>query len=57
MAREAAPEHGRVTYGEPDIGLVPAEIYRKEHAIELLDKGRKSKTLAEKILVKLGLRV
>ena len=50
MAREVAPEHGRSTYGDPTRGLMPNEIYRERHALEIILKARKAKSMAEKIL-------
>jgi len=57
MAREMAPEHGRSTYGEPDAGLTPSDIYTEEHALSALEKGKKSREITEKILNQLNIRL
>jgi len=54
LASEVAPEHGRAAYGEPSRGLTPADIYRKEHAADMLSKARRAKALAEEVLSGLG---
>lgn len=50
MAEELAPEHGRSSYGEPTIGLLPSDIYREPHAHDALEKARKAKVIADKVL-------
>jgi len=57
MARELAPEHGRSTYGEPSAGLTPSDIYTEKHALNALEKGKKSREIAEKILNQLSIRL
>ena len=50
IARDTAPEHGRSTYGEPDAGLTPSDIYGEEHASSMLEKARRSKEIADEVL-------
>jgi len=50
MARALAPEHSRSTYGEPDRGLTPADIYSEAHAIDAFDKARRAKEITMRIL-------
>jgi len=57
LAREMAPEHGRSSYGEPSAGLVPSDIYRKEHATDALEKGRKARKITEKVLNQLNIEL
>ena len=54
LASEVAPEHGRASYGEPSRGLTPADIYRREHAEDLLNKARSAEALSKEALQKLG---
>jgi HEPN domain-containing protein len=56
LARELAPEHGRSSYGEPNEGMVPSDIYREDHASNALEKGRKARKITEKVLNKLNIR-
>jgi len=56
LAREIAPEHGRSSYGEPDAGLLPSDIYEEHHASNALEEGRKAKTIAERVLNRLMVR-
>jgi HEPN domain-containing protein len=42
VARELAPEHGRVTYGDPVRRVTPWELYGKEEAREALRNARKA---------------
>lgn len=56
-AREMAPEHGRSSYGEPGAGLVPSDIYGKDHASNALKKGRKAMEIAERVLNRLNVRL
>jgi len=53
IARTLAPEHGRSSYGEPEKGLTPSDIYRESHAVDALGKAREAKELAEEILRRL----
>jgi len=53
MSLEAAPEHGRSSYGEPSSGLVPSDVYNEGHATNALSNARKAKETAEKILTRL----
>ncbi|ABL78399.1 HEPN domain-containing protein [Thermofilum pendens] len=55
IARDLAPEHGRTSYGEPSAGLVPSDIYKREHAVEALEKGRRARELAGKVLGAMGI--
>jgi hypothetical protein len=57
LAREFAPEHGRSTYGEPSIGLVPSDIYKESHALNALEKGRKARNITEKVLERLNIKL
>jgi len=50
MAKILAPDHSRSTYGEPDRGLTPADIYSETHAISAFDKAKKAKETTKKIL-------
>lgn len=54
IAETLAPEHGRVTYGEPLRGLTPWEIYSREDAEKTLNYARKALEQAIKVLSKLG---
>lgn len=51
-AKEAAPWHGRSTYGGLRKGLwrSPSELCTKEVAVELLDKGKKSVNKAARFI-------
>lgn len=57
LAREMASEHGRSSYGEPNAGLTPSDIYREDHASSALNKAKKAKMIAEKVLHKLNIRL
>jgi HEPN domain-containing protein len=57
LARDLAPEHGRSTYGEPSAGLLPSEIYREDHALNALKKGRKARETTEKVFNRLNIRL
>lgn len=57
MAREMAPEHGRASYGEPTSGLTPSDIYKEYHASNALEKAKKARMIAEKILNRLNVRL
>jgi len=50
IAHELAPEHGIATYGKPEEGLTPWDIYDNESAYEALGKARKAVELAKRIL-------
>ena len=54
IAREAAPEHGRSTYGEPEGGLTPDDIYTETHARELAAKARRAGEIAANVFKSLG---
>lgn len=49
-AHRLAPEHGRVTYGEPTRGVTPWELYNKNSAEEALNLAREGVNLSEEIL-------
>ncbi len=57
MTREMAPEHGRSTYGEPDAGLTPMDIYKENHALSALEKAKKAKIIVERVLNKLNIKL
>lgn len=57
MAREMAPEHGRSSYGEPDAGLTPSDIYKEDHASSALNNAKRAKTITEKVLRELKIRI
>jgi len=50
IVRALAPEHSRSTYGEPDRGLTPADIYSEAHAIDAFDKAKKAKEITIRVL-------
>ena len=50
IAQLLAPEHGRVTYGEPVRGLTPWEIYGREDAEKALQLAKKAVELMRLIL-------
>lgn len=54
IVRTLAPEHGRATYGEPERGLTPWEIYSREDAEKVLRLARRALDLATGILTRLG---
>ncbi len=56
-AREMAPEHGRASYGEPVAGLLPSDIYEEHHAKDALEKSRKARKIAERVLKSLNVRL
>ena len=57
LARELAPEHGRTSYGEPTAGITPGEIYGRDSASDALEKSRKARKIAEKILNRLNVEL
>lgn len=57
LAMEIAPEHGRTTYGEPNTGLIPSDIYKREHALNALENARKAKEITKRILSKLNIKL
>ncbi|MCD6509598.1 MAG: HEPN domain-containing protein [Thermoprotei archaeon] len=57
LVHRYAPEHGRASYGEPSLGLTPADIYREEHAQEARRDALRAKEIAEGVLLKLGVKV
>jgi len=56
FAREIAPEHGRSSYGEPTAGLVPGDIYKKEHASSALEEAKKAKETVEIVLERFDIK-
>jgi HEPN domain-containing protein len=57
LVREMAPEHGRTSYGEPGMGLVPSDIYREDHASKAFEKGKKARKIAERVLEMLNIKI
>ena len=57
LSEEVAPEHGRSTYGEPDKGLTPNEIYDESKAREILHKAYKAQDVVDRVLEVLGIHV
>lgn len=57
LVLKMAPEHGRSSYGEPNAGLVPSDIYREEHATEALRNAKKAQAIAEKLLNLLNVKL
>lgn len=53
MVRELAPEHARSTYGEPDKGLTPADVYTEKHATDAVGKAKRAGEIAERVLTTL----
>ncbi|MEM3446249.1 MAG: HEPN domain-containing protein [Candidatus Korarchaeum sp.] len=50
LAREMAPEHGRSSYGESTVGLLPSEIYGEDHASNALRRGKEARAITERVL-------
>jgi len=50
IAHKLAPEHGRVTYGEPVRGVTPWELYKKKDAEEALIMAKDCVKLLREIL-------
>lgn len=50
LARQAAPEHGRTTYGDPAAGLTPSDLYGLDEAEKLLSNAKHAHSLAQAIL-------
>ena len=57
IARRLAPEHGRSTYGEPERGLTPWEIYGRQDAENSLNMARRAVEIMKTVLRALGLKV
>ncbi|MEM3392719.1 MAG: DNA-binding protein [Candidatus Bathyarchaeia archaeon] len=55
LAKEFAPEHGRSTYGEPTAGLLPSDIYTKNHALNALEKAKEAEEIVKKIFNQLNI--
>jgi len=55
ITREAAPKHGRSTYGEPDKDLTPDEIYSEKHAKDFIAKARRAREIVLKIFRELSI--
>lgn len=47
LVRGIAPEHGRSTYGELSVGLLPSDIYEEVHALNTLESSSKARRIAE----------
>jgi HEPN domain-containing protein len=50
ISHELAPEHGRATYGEPERGLTPEELYDKDYASSVLKRAREAVKTASRAL-------
>ncbi|MGC9021063.1 MAG: HEPN domain-containing protein [Candidatus Methanodesulfokora sp.] len=50
IAHALAPEHGISTYGKPEKGLTPWEIYDEEKARDALEKARRARSIMESII-------
>ncbi|MEW6685705.1 MAG: HEPN domain-containing protein [Candidatus Edwardsbacteria bacterium] len=50
LARELAPEHGRITYGEPLKRITPWELYDTSYAQEILQKSKEVIKSAEEFI-------
>mgnify|MGYP000047008498 CR=1 FL=1 len=57
IVRDVAPEHGRSTYGEPSRGLTPNDIYTDKIAKEIFEKASKARSVVERVLNALGIRL
>ncbi|WP_243669451.1 hypothetical protein [Vulcanisaeta sp. JCM 16161] len=57
IVRRLAPEHGRSTYGEPERGLTPWEIYGRGDAETALGMARRAVDIMRTVLKSLGLEI
>ncbi|ADN50066.1 HEPN domain-containing protein [Vulcanisaeta distributa] len=57
IVRRLAPEHGRSTYGEPERGLTPWEIYSRGDAEAALGMARRAVDIMRAVLKSLGLEI
>ena len=57
IVRRLAPEHGRSTYGEPERGLTPWEIYSRGDAEAALGMARRAVDIMRAVLRALGIEV
>ena len=57
LVKEVAPEYGRSTYGEPEKGLTPNEIYDEDKARNILYKAYKAQEIVNKVLKKLNIQL
>ncbi len=57
ITRRLAPEHGRSTYGEPERGLTPWEIYSKGDAEAALNMARRAVDIMKAVLKRLGVEI
>jgi len=57
LAREMAPEHGRSTCGEPTAGILPSDIYGRDHASDSLHRARKARKTTQRVIRQLSIRV
>ncbi len=55
FSAKLAPEHARSTYGEPETGKTPWDIYSEEDAREALKMAEQSLEYARRILKSLGM--
>jgi len=54
LASETASEHGRSSYGEPIAGLTPSDIYTEKQAEDALQKARRAREIAARVLGELA---
>lgn len=54
LAHQLAPEHGLTSYGRPEEGLTPWEIYDEEGASSALEKAERTHRLLREILKYMG---
>jgi HEPN domain-containing protein len=57
IAKALAPEHARSTYGEPNAGLTPWDIYGRDDAERALAMARRAVDITNTILKSLGINV
>lgn len=57
IVKRLAPEHGRSTYGEPEHGLTPWDIYSKHDAEASLSMAKRAVDIMRAILKSLGLEI
>jgi len=57
LAREYAVEHSRSTYGEPDKGLTPDELYGEGDAHRILIKAYRAQNIVNEVLKILNISI
>ncbi|MGC9137216.1 MAG: HEPN domain-containing protein, partial [Caldivirga sp.] len=57
IVRRLAPEHGRSTYGEPERGLTPWEVYGKDEAENALNMAKRAVEIMKAVLRGLDVNV